>query len=415
MKCQDAYTKDDIKEFLSLAKKNDLTVIPLVQTFGHMEFVLKHKDFSHLRETPKITNSVCPLKNASAALVKSIISDILRLHPDAKWIHMGGDEVWNLKTCNKCKESQKTHSDLFLHHMLPIFKYVKEATNGHVQPIIWDDMMRGWSVEKLAAIAKFVEPMIWAYVPNLENYHKFPVDLWTRYPKSFSKIWIASSYKGAKTPVTNYVPIQQHIDNHLSWMKIISTFPENFEVVGIALTGWSRFDHYASLCELLPAGIPSLLFCLSVLQTGKFDTKLQESVSKSLGFTEKLTTTVQRFNSYTIHDGTFPGYDVFRFVSEFEKAYGWLLAGKASEVGWARAYQVKNNHFSYHQLRVTSDAAQTSADMLKALQPKADKILSQYFSKRTVNEWIEDKIVAGIKEALDMKNNMDKILKKSET
>lgn len=29
-----------------------------------------------------------------------------------------------------------------------------------------------------------------------------------------------------------------------------------------------RFDHYATLCELLPAALPSLAYCLQALRTG---------------------------------------------------------------------------------------------------------------------------------------------------
>lgn len=48
-----AYRKNDIKRILELAAENELDVIPLVQTFGHLEFVLKLKQYKHLREVPK--------------------------------------------------------------------------------------------------------------------------------------------------------------------------------------------------------------------------------------------------------------------------------------------------------------------------------------------------------------------------
>lgn len=50
LRAVNAYTKNDIKTLLQTAKKNNLNVIPLVQTFGHLEFLLKMKKFIHLRE-----------------------------------------------------------------------------------------------------------------------------------------------------------------------------------------------------------------------------------------------------------------------------------------------------------------------------------------------------------------------------
>lgn len=45
-----SYSKEDIKQLLELADNYKFEVIPLIQTFGHLEFFLKLKEFRHLRE-----------------------------------------------------------------------------------------------------------------------------------------------------------------------------------------------------------------------------------------------------------------------------------------------------------------------------------------------------------------------------
>ena len=48
---------------------------------------------------------------------------------------------------------------------------------------------------------------------------------------------------------------------------------------------WTRFDHYATLCELLPAALPSLAYCLEALNQGKtFSYIQQEKVETRLDF-----------------------------------------------------------------------------------------------------------------------------------
>jgi hexosaminidase len=48
-----AYSKSDIRYILQLATNNGLEVIPLIQTFGHLEFLLKLKKYTELREVQK--------------------------------------------------------------------------------------------------------------------------------------------------------------------------------------------------------------------------------------------------------------------------------------------------------------------------------------------------------------------------
>ena len=46
----DCYSKEDVQRMLALANENSLSVIPLVQTFDHMEFALKGEKYRALRE-----------------------------------------------------------------------------------------------------------------------------------------------------------------------------------------------------------------------------------------------------------------------------------------------------------------------------------------------------------------------------
>lgn len=71
-----AYTKDEVNEILLSAKENGLEVIPLIQTFGHVEFALKHEFLSHLREVPDSAQALCPSLNASFTFVQQVIEQV---------------------------------------------------------------------------------------------------------------------------------------------------------------------------------------------------------------------------------------------------------------------------------------------------------------------------------------------------
>lgn len=74
--------------------------IQLVQTLGHLEFVLKHKELGHMRELSNFPSVLCPTRPGGKELVLSMIAQVLAMQPDAKFIHIGADEVSKEVYCN---------------------------------------------------------------------------------------------------------------------------------------------------------------------------------------------------------------------------------------------------------------------------------------------------------------------------
>ena len=114
---------------------------------------------------------------------------------------------------------------------------------------------------------------------------------------------------------------------------------------GIVLTGWQRYDHFAVLCELLPAAIPSLAVNLVATSNGYFKETLQKGLFKALDCVQHSS----RYGNYIDLENDnflwdklswcyFPGANFFKvtknlvtteievddFLKKVEKKKGWL-------------------------------------------------------------------------------------------
>ena len=70
------YNVSDISSIVDTCHSLGLDIIPLVQTFGHMEFILKLEKFAHLRDTPEMPESICACHDQSMALITDYISQV---------------------------------------------------------------------------------------------------------------------------------------------------------------------------------------------------------------------------------------------------------------------------------------------------------------------------------------------------
>lgn len=115
---QNHYTSTELNKIFQLISENKLTLIPLIQTYGHLEFVLKLKQFAHLREASQHYQVVSPCLNETYdKLLFKMIDQIIDSHPDnLEYIHIGCDEVYHVNVNPACKAQQnlKTVQDFFI-------------------------------------------------------------------------------------------------------------------------------------------------------------------------------------------------------------------------------------------------------------------------------------------------------------
>ncbi|XP_062447475.1 hexosaminidase D isoform X2 [Rhea pennata] len=379
LRAQHAYSAEEIRAVLRLAKAQGLEVVPLVQTFGHLEFVLKHKEFAHLREVKTFPNALNPHKEESRALVKAMIDHVMTLHEDLKWFHIGCDEVYYLGEGEESKQwlqqQENTPEKLCLSHIKAVANCIA-SSYPTVTPIVWDDMLRGISEEILSesGVPQLVEPMIWDYAADLDVESK-----------------------------------GHHLKNHLQWLKVASHSPADV-LQGIALTGWQRYDHFSVLCELFPVGIPSLGICLQALKNGGYSEKVKENVEKLLGMSNLETDT---FMSTSL--GTFPGSNILTLVTQvsfyLRSSIDELLERNRYVTGWFSPYHRKRkiihpiimHHFQPDAVSLLSKWNAVVQDLQAAME--------QVFHKCTIDEWMEENVHPSLQKLQQVVDDLDKAIK----
>ncbi|XP_041072959.1 hexosaminidase D-like isoform X1 [Carcharodon carcharias] len=414
LRSPNAYSPSDIREILNLARMHNFEVIPLVQTFGHMEFVLKHKTFSHLREMKSFPNSLNPHKKESMELVKSMIDQIMAIHTDLKWMHIGSDEVYYLGEGEESKklfeQSQTNVDSLFLSHVKAVASYII-TSHPDVKPILWDDMLRNISEEKLkeSMLSQFVEPMIWDYNANFDM-DKMMLQIHKYQRTGFSHIWFASAFKGATGAAQSLTPISYHLANHLQWLKVAEAVPrDSIQLHGIVLTGWQRYDHFSVLCELLPVGIPSLAVCLQTLKNGIFSEKEEDFVQKCLGFK------TLRVNFLSIEDaGNFPGSDIFnrvtQIITSLQESVDKLLEENSYIKGWFSNYHRKRKIVHPIIIRHFEGEVRSVHANWKTAVSELSTALEKIYYPETVEEWLEEHVNPALTRLGQFVQDMDEAL-----
>lgn len=135
-----AYGEKDLYTFLKSVVSLGLDIIPLIQTFGHLEYLLKFEEFKHLREVKIYPQEICPSNTAADRAVMEMIEQVVDFHKDfgLKYLHIGCDEVFHIGVCDKCRN--KNIIKLFLDRVTSIGKNIEKRFG--LRGIIWDDMLR---------------------------------------------------------------------------------------------------------------------------------------------------------------------------------------------------------------------------------------------------------------------------------
>ncbi len=228
--------------------------------------------------------------------------------------------------------------------------------------------------------------MLWGYMERVESY--FQQELYIKYGHVFGSIWIASAYKGASGELAVVTSIEHHYRNHVSWLEVMLQKVQSkiLTFKGIAITGWSRYDHFLALCDLLPVAIPSLVVNLKVMQIGPLSDNDKSEVIKKLGCVGKIPWTGE--DVYGSVKCTFPGNEVYSAVLPITNIFSQL----DGVMEFAEKYMTPINlEYSYiHKMRAVEVSGRVKnqyASMMKFMDDFTKACDTMYWED-TAKEWL---------------------------
>lgn len=258
--------------------------------------------------------------------------------------------------------------------------------------------------------------MVWSYIPNPSE--KLPRNVWRKYTGVFKRLWVASSFKGATGSGRVMTDATYHLKNHLNWIRLIEAIGpgardqnQAVNIVGIGITGWQRYEHFGTLCELLPAGIPSLAVSLKVMQLGGFDKETHQLVSKQLQCEKPVK--LDLCEKYADDDGCrFPGSTIY-----YKLRLLWGKLQKYAKIkedvnSFASEVNYKHQFFNPYRLkRINSSLVNLNASIGSIEQFMMAEI-PQYFDPMTAKEWVAINIRMVTDEITDEVLELNKFAKK---
>lgn len=235
----EALTSDQVEELSSAAVANHIQLVPLLQGLGHVEYILKHRRYAHLRESATDISQFCPSEREARLVLRELMDELFAAHPQSRFIHLGGDETWVLGTCPRC--SARVQEDglmsLYVEHMSELCQYAIDAGRT---PLIWGDVILGqhlrllpdgqWRNEDARALDQLprqVRMVYWDYHGTSPNdFHHFD-----DFERLGFTIWVAPT-----TRSSNIVP---DYETHLPNITALLQAGIDHRAEGALITSWA--------------------------------------------------------------------------------------------------------------------------------------------------------------------------------
>ena len=153
--------------------------------------------------------------------------------------------------------------------------------------------------------------------------------------------------------------------------------------------GWSRYDHFAVLCELLPASLPSLVVNLMVASLGGLQFPMSRRIHNLLGCDNiKMLISIEelRRNPYQwdLTRCSWSGVRLFTLVANYNlhrTEVDRLHSGVIERSAWMSAWNVRHSFSSPWRVKEIMKTSLYLPQAVRELDTQARRVLPHFFGK----------------------------------
>lgn len=207
--------------------------------------------------------------------------------------------------------------------------------------------------------------------------------------------------------------VTHYVQNHRSWISLISEYKDKIDFEGIIITGWQRYDHFAALCELLPVSLPSLAMSLRVIM-GYNDSPLSPptEVARILGCEQPYALIGPAFGSPKC---SYEGGDILEGVLKLQqlKQEFETILDDSRVRGWMTDFNKKYEFSNPEHIKSVGSPLGRIKTELSIVDTEITIAMYEIYDNYTIAEWKEIYLRPFERELYGMIEARDKILEKT--
>ncbi|MGB6483617.1 MAG: glycoside hydrolase family 20 zincin-like fold domain-containing protein [Candidatus Acidiferrales bacterium] len=162
----DALSPEEIKKLVAYAQEYYVTIVPELETYGHLHNILRYDLYSDLAEIPH-GSVLTPTQPGTYDLLGKMIAEMAPLFP-GPFFHIGADETFELGE-GKTKQliAEKGLGPVYLAHITKLDEMLKPF---HKQTMFWADIAEKFP-QLLPTLPKDLIAVVWTYdnAPSYDN------------------------------------------------------------------------------------------------------------------------------------------------------------------------------------------------------------------------------------------------------